>query len=264
MIIPGGDTPLLDSELAVVTNYLDKGGHVIIMAGGRTNQDKQDLAAAPKLNDYLWSHFGLRFNDDVVLDPTNSIQSPFIPVATDVNTSHPIGKDFQPRSGLIFALPHSIEINPTAPENVTTDYIVRSSESSYAKTDYAALVAGNLDKTEGDQDGPLNLIAAADNSQTGAKVVLMGSTAPAEDLYTSGNNANLVTTVDAFVWATGFDINEFLTRSSVQSAQKPEDTPVSMDRQTAGTVNFITIVLLPFGILAVGLLVWWNNRETAH
>jgi hypothetical protein len=75
---------------------------------------------------------------------------------------------------------------------------------------------------------------------------------------------NLLGTVGSMTWATGFELSEFITQSSIQSAQRPEDTPILVDREGAGTINFITVVLLPFGILALGLLVWWNNRETAN
>jgi hypothetical protein len=27
------------------------------------------------------------------------------------------------------------------------------------------------------------------------------------------------------------------------------------------TINLLTIILLPFGVLGIGLLVWWRGRE---
>ena len=36
---------------------------------------------------------------------------------------------------------------------------------------------------------------------------------------------------------------------------------VDDDAQMLRTINFITVILLPFGMLALGVLVWWNNRE---
>jgi hypothetical protein len=63
-------------------------------------------------------------------------------------------------------------------------------------------------------------------------------------------------------WITGFD--DYVSQVTVQSAQRPQDTPIVIDPQTARTINLITTFLLPFGVLGIGLLVWLNNRETAR
>jgi hypothetical protein len=64
------------------------------------------------------------------------------------------------------------------------------------------------------------------------------------------------------VWTTHF--NDFFATVTIQSQQRPQDTPITVTQQTASTINLVTIFLLPFGILLVGLLVWWNSREPAR
>jgi ABC-type uncharacterized transport system involved in gliding motility auxiliary subunit len=107
------------------------------------------------------------------------------------------------------------------------------------------------------------LAAAAENSETGAKVVLFSSTSIFANSYAQINSSlNLDTAFNSLVWTTGFD--EFFTQVNIQSAQRPQDTPMFIDQQTGSTINLLTTFLIPFGILALGLLVWWNNREAAH
>jgi hypothetical protein len=40
-----------------------------------------------------------------------------------------------------------------------------------------------------------------------------------------------------------------------------QDAPVTTDQQTIRNINFVTVLLLPFGVLGIGVLVWWFSRE---
>jgi ABC-2 type transport system permease protein len=271
MVIPGGDTPLLEEERNALTNYLDNGGHVIIFGGNRSEADQVDLAADPALNDYLWSNFGLRFNDDVVLDFQQAYQSAYSPIATDFAT-HPITENLDARPSILMNFTHSLSVSDTPPENVDVTAVVKSSPSSYSKSNFADLFAftgtdngqeNPAIQTDTDPVGPFPLIAAAENSATGAKVVLVGSVSMASNGYSQAYD-NLLTTINSMTWATGFQLGEFLSRTSVQSAQSLQDTPIVADESTMGTINLISFILLPFGILGLGLLVWWNSRENAQ
>jgi len=71
--------------------------------------------------------------------------------------------------------------------------------------------------------------------------------------------SNLSVAFNAFVWATNF--NDFFQRTTIVSDIRPQDTPIFADAQTLRLINFVTIVLLPFGVLAAGAFVWWNGRE---
>lgn len=263
MIIPGGDTPLSADELKIVTDYLDKGGKVVIFAGPSSNADTTSLSTGQGLSDYLWKNFGVRFQDNIILDQTQALQSPAVPVAIKFSTSHYITNNFPSRAGMVFELPHSIEVADTAPANVTVTTLATSSDKAYAKTDFQQVINGTLDPTPDDPTGPFVLAAAAENSQTGAKLVLFGSTSIPSNGYALINNVvNLEAAFNSLVWATGFD--QFFTKVNIQSAQRPQDTPIFLDQQTARTINLITMLLIPFGILGLGVLVWWNNRESAH
>src|SRR5690606_29513763 len=166
------------------------------------------------------------------------------------------------QSAVVFELAHSIEVAETPPENVLVTPIIRSSATAYAKSDLDAVMNQNIEQTEDDLTGPLVLAATAENMQTGARIALFGSTSLVQDDYAllqQGSVSNLSVAFNAFVWATNF--NDFFQRTTIVSDIRPQDTPIFADAQTLRLINFVTIVLLPFGVLAAGAFVWWNGRE---
>ncbi len=265
MIIPGGSAPLADAELQIIEDYVNKGGDLIVFAGTNLNDGQTSLAAADNLNSYLMQNFGLGFQNDVVIDKTQAFQSPLIPVATNLSNSAFITSNGIPtgQAALVFEVPNSIEIADSAPANVTVTPLASSTSASYAKTDLQAVLDNNIDKTDADAEGPFVLAAQAVNGQTGARIVLVGSTSLGNDTYSTFQNIdNLSAAFNSFIWATNF--NDYFTQITVQQQQRPQDQPLFADQQTLQNVNFISIFVLPFGVLAIGILVWWTNRERAR
>ena len=125
------------------------------------------------------------------------------------------------------------------------------------------MLDNNIDQTDSDTKGPFVLAAQAVNSDTGARVVLLGSTSLGNDTYAQFQNIdNLAVAFNSFIWTTNF--NDYFTQITVQQQQRPQDQPIFADQQQLQNINFITIFVLPFGVLAIGMLVWWNNRERAR
>lgn len=276
LVIPGGDKPLTDDELAFIARFVDGGGSLIIFAApsvraaaGSDGQASvalnQPLALADNLSDYLYTNFGMRFADNLVLDPTLALQSPLIPVAVDFSSSSYITRGFQPNQGIVFELPHSIEIAPVLPENIIAEELARTSAASFARSDIQALLQEAVPTEPGADDlrGPFVLAAAAENTVTGARVVLFGSLSIPTNTFAFGSGiVNLDAAFNSLVWATRF--NDFFSTVNVQSAPREQDVPVFATDQQLRNINLITLILLPFGILAIGFMVWWNNRERAH
>lgn len=264
LVIPGGTKPLADDELKVITDFLDKGGNLVLFAAPSVNDKGESLATTDKLNQYLWDHYGLRFRNDAVLDATQAFRTPLLPVATDLDKSSFVTNNTQStQPALIMETPHSIEIAPQAPADVTTTALVRTSATSYASTDFASILQGKIDKTDKDTNGPLVVGAQALNSKTGSHVVVFGSVSPAEDQFAAISSLdNFSVAFNSLVWSTKF--NDFFAATNIVSEQKPQDTPIYADTQTIRNINFLTIIVMPFGILAIGVFVWWNNRERSR
>ena len=263
LVIPGGSTALSADELAFIQEYLDNGGNLLIFAGVNL-EGNTALATDENLSNYLYERFGLQFADSYVLDTVQALQTIENPFVTTFSTTHPVTRSFGANGALVFSLPHPIIIAPTQPENVTVTELASTSENSYSKSDIAGLLSGeNIEPTDADPEGPFVVGAAAENSATGARVVLFGSSIlPTESTAEMNGVLNLSAAFNSLVWLSDFE--EYFASVTMQSAPRPQDEALIADQQTVSFINLLTIFLLPFGILAMGALVWWNSRETAQ
>jgi len=269
LVIPGGASALPDAQVKFITDYLDKGGDLIIFAAPLNADGKPTLATGDSLSTYLYNSFGVRFANNVILDQVQAAtnQSPFYPAAVDFDSSQYITKDFAGQQAfMIFETPHSIDVAPTTPADVTVSQLVKSGKDAYAKTDPKILSTTDTSQynaTDADAKGPFVLMASAENTKTGARVVLVGSQYAPSNQYASLLSANVLDleiAARSLFWTTKFD--DFFSKiPQLQTAQKPQDQPIVMDAQMSRTVNFVIIILLPFGVLLIGILVWWNGRE---
>ncbi len=264
LVLPGGSSPLPDEQFAVLTEYLDKGGDIVIFAG-LGDEQPEALATAPNFTNYLEENFGLRINNDLVIDPVQAFQSPTAPVATTFDQTHFVTSTLQATDALVFPLSHSIDIVDEPPANVTVTPLAFSSEEAYAKAYTLAVISGDtpLDKADDDPSGSFVLAAAAENTETGARVLVFGSQYfPANqyrDLAIAGIQ-NYALTLNGLAWTTNFD--SFASQiSQVQLGTRVEDTPIFATPSDLSTISFITVILLPFGTLLIGVWVWWRNRE---
>jgi len=258
LVIPGGSRPLGEAEIAFLRSYIQNGGRLVVFGAPTFTGEFVSLATDPEFNAMLAETAGISFESSIVMDPSLSIQSPTIPVAVDLSrTSFVTTNGVGQQSGLVFEVPLRIAVRPF--EGVTIDELARSTQNAFARTDFASVVRGEVTKTDDDAQGPFVLAAASSNPATGARVVLFASTSiPINAFAFSSNIANLNVALNSLVWATNF--NDFFTQITVQSPQRPQDTPIFVDQQTAAFVNLLTIFVLPFGVLLVGVLVWWNGR----
>jgi len=262
MVIAGGTRPLAEQELALLQDYLNNGGDLILFAGNNFNDQGISLATDAALNDYLVASFGIRINNDVVIDQVQAFQSPLIPGATDFDTTSYITTNQidTAASAVLFEVPHSLTVSTTPPPNVTVTSLLRSSPTSFARTDFAVLLAETEIARPADAvQQPYVLAASAENTQTGAKIVVYGSTSPGLDTFAQLNVQNIEVAFNSIVWATNFD--NFFQQISIVQQEDPTQTPILLSEQDLRNYSFITLGLVPFGILALGALVWWANRE---
>ena len=259
VILPGGSAALSAEELGALETFLNNGGDLVIYAGNSFNESLTSLATDPALNDYLFSTFGVRVNNDVVLDNRQALQSIEYPYATDFDVNHPITSGFA-GAAVVFPLTHSISISDSLPPNVSVTALARSSENSWVTSDLQGIVDGSYQPADDVVKAPTVLAAAAENATTGARLVVIGSEAAAiDDLLTLENANNYDFTLSTYVWITNFD--SFARQVTVEQPTRPQDQPLFISQQQLRDINLLTVFILPFGILAIGVYVWWANRE---
>jgi hypothetical protein len=267
LVIPGGTSALEDASFNFLTEYLENGGDLVILADVGVEQNGQVLATAENLNDYLFENYGLRFSPNIVLDTQQAFQSADTPYATDFSTNNFITQQYTnvPNAAIVFEATHYLETAATAPANVTITELVRSSAASYAKS-IDAILNEDAAQLPDDPVGPFILAAAAEDLETGSRIVLIGSrTVPINRYvpFTGLNIFNIDFGMRSLMWPIRFD--EFATTIPQFTPQQTEqDLPLFAQPQTLSTINFITVIVMPFGVLLLGFFIWQSNRSRSN
>ncbi|MEO1442677.1 MAG: Gldg family protein, partial [Chloroflexota bacterium] len=261
LVIIGGTRALSPVEAQFIADYLDNGGSLVMFAAPDIGEPS--LASSEELNAYLAETFGISYQtDELILDPQQSIQSADTIVATTLTRTNFITQGVPQGLDVVIAqLARSITIAETPPANVQTFDLVRTSNSSYAKS-FDELQAEEIQPNDEDPRGPLTILAAAENTDTGARVVLFGSDSiPANQFGLFQEAANIQLAFGSLVWATNFD--QFVEQIPQVTTQEfnPADTPVIADTQQLNLINMLTLFVLPFGVLGIGAVVWAFRRE---
>ncbi len=262
IVLPGGQAELTDEEHALLTEYLDHGGAVVVFAdiqaeGGAT------LAVDSPLADYIAKSFGIQVNNDLLIDEVQFFQSPLNVAVTDLPTEGFITRELPPQNTLIFGFTHSLSLAGT-PDNVDVEVLAQTSENAFSKPSnviQTIIDTQTVPSPEaGDAQGPFVVVASARNTETDARVVVFGSFVVPIDQYAQYENVeNINVAFRSIVWASGF--GERLTSlPPLVNQQFESERPLFADEGQIGAFNIIAL-LLPFVVLGIGGLVLWFNRE---
>lgn len=152
LVIAGPQRPFLESEVATLGRYLDRGGHAWFLIEPRMSAELLPLLADR----------GIVLGDDVIIDqvmqlfagPTVGLE----PVVNDYGF-HPITQDF--RQNTLFRLARSVRPAEELPAGVSVTELARTSPNSWAETDLDLLFESGEVDAEGDDPGPISLAVAA-------------------------------------------------------------------------------------------------------
>lgn len=264
LVIPGGSSALPDEQFQLITDFIDAGGSVVIFADLGLD-GAPGLAASENFNTYLEDRFGLRISNDTVIDPLNSLQSPLVLLTSDFGDQF-ITENYAETDGIIMEIPQSIRINAEVPSTVVVTPLLFTSDQAYARSGLnfsQQLNEGDLARRPDDEAGPFILAAAAEDVGTGARVVVFGSTSLLYNQYQQFQSVgvrNLLAARDSFFWAADYE-NFFQRVPNPTSTDSPQNQPLFATDQQLRILNIISVGVLPFGILAIGIYIGWRRRE---
>ena len=248
---------LTDAEIGVIDRYMKKGGSLFIMADVLFN-DNPFLKQSGHFNTYLWNNYGLHALDAAVVDPAASGQTALDVISALVYPQSDIGNRIDPtKNPTVFHVARAIEVNlASTPPNVANGQVILSSQQSYGETDLKALGETNTFHFDQGTDitGPLTMVAWATNKQTNAKIVLIGDS----DYVSNGqvmNGGNGVLFTDSMSWLSGLG-------DQIRFAPQMYTVGVPMmfvSAQTLDLIAFLTVILLPGGVLVTGLAIWFRR-----
>lgn len=271
LVIPGGTEPLGSAEMAFLQNYMDNGGSLVLFASVPSFANEPSLATDEVLSQYLFDNFGLFVTQELVLDYQQSASGnpeirELVPYAASFAPGEYITGDLRSASpnnpaggsdAMIFQLPFRIQIDDTPPANVRPVALVSSGPESYIRTLFD-LGDGSTRPAVNDTLGPFPLVAASENTATGARVVIFGSDFVANDalIQQVSNVSNALVVLRSFEWTSRY--NEQFGSIPPRASNDPA---IFVLPDQLAQANFIALIGLPFGILIIGVIRWWLTRE---
>ena len=288
IVIAGPDTDLLPGEADLLRAYLGGGGKLLILLDPpETGEDppKPNLQA-------IAAEWGIEIGTDVVVDASGVGQllgtDASVPVAA-VYPPHAITENFN----LLTAFPLARSIRPVegGANGRTADAIVQTSERSWAEADLEELRTGEvaLDETAGDRPGPVTIAAVVSQTVERPETTETGSgedadaadeTSGANDTGDAGGDApplqaRLAVFGDsdfASNAAVGIQGNRDLMLNTVNwlaqqenliaiRPREPEDRRITLTADQQQRIFWLSLLMVPGGIMALGFITWWNRRD---
>lgn len=263
MIIAGGTQPLNDAEVAVISEYVQNGGSLIVFGDINTN-GSVSTAVAENFSNMLWENFGVRLRDDLVIDPANPIrQSGRVYLVNNYGTDSIVSGLNPDENQLVVSSPHSIEISETPP--ATVSLLVSTSSQGYAKSGLDMtidLTDADLAFVEGDLTGEIPLAVIAENEETGSRLILVGSADLMQNEWRAYTNIEAPEVSEAAIYRAS-DAQNFSDEVRQLDPEPPAlDQPIFITQSQFRWMGYIISVVVPFGMLILGFLVWWLRRPT--
>ncbi|HLV34087.1 MAG TPA: Gldg family protein [Spirillospora sp.] len=249
---------LTSPEIAVLDEYLQRGGSLFIMAEALLNEGAF-LSGETEFNHYLWDNFGLSALNAVIVDYSSNLRTPLDIIGYQVFTGTDIGARLDPaQAPTLFRIARALNVNDDPP--VHNGRVIMSSPDSYGETNFRALMETNsfAPDPEVDPPGPLTSVAWAWDETTNAKIILVGDADFVTNGFVSSALGNAVLFTDGIAWLTG--LNERVSFAPQAFVTAPPLIFVST--QTLDVIAFLTVILMPGLLLISGLVIWsWRMRQ---
>ncbi len=254
IVVAGATKPLSDQEVNLIKTYQEKGGCLVYLAEPTAVTDFQ--GQSDPMAKYLDETWGIKLDDDLVVDPTSS--QPLVAISQQFQ-SHAI-TDKMYSKAIVLPSARSLQVDK-APTGVTLTPLAQTSNLAWGVTDVKAFQAqaqqSQQIKPDASKDllGPLTLAIAGENSTTKARVFVVGDSdfAGSQGFTQYGNSDFILNGID---WTAVQDNLISLTpRQPVQRFIAPPQ------QYTMGLILLGSIFLMPAVIVLTGVTVWVQRRR---
>ncbi|HET9913549.1 MAG TPA: Gldg family protein [Anaerolineales bacterium] len=253
IVIAGPLKPVSDNEIKLLKDYLAGGGSLVVMQDPSALTEFGD--ASDPLAAMLSTDWGITLDNDIVID-LNSPQ-PTTAAAAYYDPTHAITRNM---NTLVTYFPFSQSMKLTeGMEAVTLNQLVQTRENSWGEKDFESLTQQGGGTPSFDEStesvGPLTLVAAGENSTTGGRVVVFGSSNfaidPNFDAY--GNGDMFVNSVD---WAAEQEELANITPKT------PTERSFNAPAPWQGIIILLgSIFLIPGLIVLAGISTWLSRKR---
>ncbi|MCR4897252.1 MAG: Gldg family protein [Lachnospiraceae bacterium] len=243
-------TDLSADDVTKLTDYLDRGGKVTLCL--KVNEEEQPYLA--QLLDYM----GITVESGIVVEQQGNgyYQSPLYILPT-IGSSVYTTELYD--SGYMIFAPYNVGLilPEEAPEGITYDSFLETSESAFLMTDYTT--ATDYSMRDGDLPGPFPLgveaVRSLEDGSTATMVVYANAsmfTREADQMVSGANNRLFMNTLDSFI---DREVNISIPVKSYDLDY------LVLNSATALRWEILTVVLVPVGLLAAGIVIWIRRRR---
>lgn len=248
LLITGPQKPLSQNEVDLIETFIAQGGSLLVMYEPSilTEFGEQEDPLAT----YLSETWNIGFGDDMVIDITAN------PVTTAVAAnfgSHPVTEKL---NSMVSVLPTSRSLVIGTSSGFAPSMLVATTDQSWAETNFEALQNNEVGYDEGaDQLGPINLALAAEDTNTGSRVIAFGdSEFPNNAQYQYYGNSDLfLNTID---WLSGQD--EMI---SLTARTQTTRILVPPNRYVQNAILLGSVVLIPALIIMAAIIVFVKRHR---
>jgi ABC-type uncharacterized transport system involved in gliding motility auxiliary subunit len=256
VVIGGPHAPFQPAEVDTLRAYLARGGRLMAMVDSSMDTSGHKLGDAG-LNGLL-SDYGITLRDDMVIDVAQSLATdPRVLIAQQYGNSPVTAK--LGNTITAFPIARSLVLAQPAPANVSLVPLVQTSDQSWGAVDLntvaTAMQTGRLPGPAAqDAKGPLVIAATVTNSQSGARLVVFGSSSMVINALSRQFGGNFDLVLNGVNWLAEQE-------SQITIRPKPFET-----RQLIPSLGLmvqvfgVSVILMPLAVLVVGAMVWWRRR----
>lgn len=264
LVVAGPEKALEPGELKAIERYVGRGGNALFLI---------DPASQAGLESFV-AQWGVELGDNVVVDQVLRLfYGPSLgvdPLVEDYGT-HEITANFGHQT--LFHMVRSVDLAHDLPAGVKGTVLARTSENSWAETDLDLFFEkSEVSQTEEDVAGPVSIAVAltveghapaaskpgaeaedAEEKKVEARLVVIGDSDFIDNQYvTKMYNADFF--LNTVNWLAGeeemISIRPKMTRGS----------RVAMTPQQTRDIFYLSVLILPEGLLLLGLAIWWRRR----
>ena len=254
LVISGPSGDYVQPAVDAIKKYVEGGGRALIMLDPPLKVGRREIGDNDALLNLL-SSWGVTADKDLILDENILGQlyglGPEVPVISSYE-SHPIVSEL---ANSQTAFPVSRSLDTKNGDKTTVTKLFSTSKNSFATTTLDAREI-RIDPNK-DKHGPFALAAAGtystgkENSQ-GRFVVVGNSRWAANNFLRFNGNKNLL--LNMLNWLSS---DEDLI--SIRP-KEPEDRPLNVSARNLTSIFWLSFVIFPLGIVAIGMATWWKRR----
>jgi ABC-type uncharacterized transport system involved in gliding motility auxiliary subunit len=245
-------------EVKAIEDYLASGGRAIVTL----DINLKGAEFSPDMLKILNSWY-VKADNAMVVDPlSRRFQvDAAVPLIATFSKQSPITKEMHTQDMCYFPFLRPLDIIPGAPAGLTVQWLGQTTPQSFAVTDLKQLATGQIELKEGrDKRGPLNAMISVEGRQKDAKatrntrLVVFGTSNFATNNYSRfGGNSDLF--LNTIAWVTE-DENMISIRAKEEGPGR-----VELSQKEGYFIALLTVILIPLGIGAAGVVIWAFRRR---